>query len=171
MSLSNEISFNLGLPATPITTDNELFMELNRVYAAIRAVAYRLDSTTGGLSPEGSLWTEVGSGNLTAANPKFYMEAAVDLTYGNTIQISSAGLAEKGTDGKVVGFCSVPGGVLTGEVTEVTVIGMYPAFPPTTLTPGVFYVQSGSAGQVGNVGTQKLGFAVSDTQLYFMPQL
>jgi hypothetical protein len=48
---------------------------------------------------------------------------------------------------------------------------MYPAFSAGTLTPGVFYGQSGTAGVLGAGFTQKLGFALSDTLLYFLPQL
>lgn len=172
---SHPISFNLGLPDVPLTDNMELWKELLRAYNAIRQVAYQLDNITGALTPPAEDWTELGVGNATYSKPKFYMPAYEDLSYGNTIEIYNAGAgvgkAKKGTSGKVIGFCSATGGTLLGEITEVTIFGKYPSFAPGTLTPGTFYSQSGTAGVLGAGFAQTLGFALSDTQLYFLPQL
>jgi hypothetical protein len=168
-------SFDLGLPETPLVENLELYFELLKVYNALRNTASQLDYITGALTPPEGNWAELGVANATHSKPKFYMEAYEDLSYGNTIEIfdagSGVGQAKKGTSGKVVGFCSAPLGTLTGDTTEVTIFGMYPAFSAGSLTPGTIYGQSATAGVLGAGFTQHLGFALSDTLLYFFPQL
>lgn len=171
---AHPLSFNLGLPEVPITENQELWQELLKVYNATRQVAYMLDTITGHITPPTADWAQLGVGNATHSNPRFYMPAYENLSYGNTIEIYNAGAgvgqAKKGTSGKVVGFCSAIGGTTIGNITEVTIFGKYPAFAPSTLTPGTFYGQSATPGVIGTPG-QVLGFALSDTTFYFLPQL
>lgn len=172
MPLENELSINLGLPQNPLTQNGELFTELKRVYNAINATARAVDSYTGVLGQPRDVWSELGVGQCSIGlNSKIYLEAAADLDYGNTIAIDSTGKAIKASGTNCIGFCTSSGGVLTGEYTEIQLLGIYPAFPAGTLTPGNKYYQSATAGSIGTSGSQVVGFAISDTVLFFNPQL
>lgn len=168
-------SFDLGLPEAPLVENVELYFELLKIYNSLRNVAYNLDAITGSLTPPQTDWAELGVTNATWSKPVFYMPAYHTLAYGDTIEIfdagSGVGKAKKGTSGKVVGFCSDLDGALVDEITEVTIFGKYPPYPGGTLTPGAIYSQSGTAGVMGIGFAQHLGFAMSDTQLYFLPTL
>jgi hypothetical protein len=179
MTLKNEVSVSLGLPAVPITQDPELSLELTKVYNAIRALARAIDLNTGALGEEPAYWDQATTSRCTfGKNSVLYLEAGENLAYSNLIGIKSDGKAWKADDGvlRCIGFCTVKAGVSTGDFVEVQVAGIYPAFPAATLTPGNFYYLSTTAGVVGAAGSgptynQIVGFAVSDTILFFLPQL
>lgn len=172
-------SVNLGLPAQPLVEDPKLFSELIKVYNAIRNLALAHDAVTGIISPPTEDWSQLGTTRFTAGGMhKIYIEANVDLAYGNTVgivNVAGVGKADKAQDGVLyaVGFCSATGGTLAGATTEVTIIGRYPPLPAASLVPGNKYYQSGTAGTIGvfGTGTQVIGFAVSDTDLIWLPQL
>lgn len=171
-------SVNLGLPSTPLTDNSELFYELMRIYNAIRLVMQSVDNNTGAISPPTEYWDEVGFTRCTVGNmSKIYIIAYENLSYGNTVGIynhGGVGKAKKAQNGVLgcVGFCSAPGGAVAGEYTEIQLYGLFPPFSAGTLTPGAGYYQSGTAGVVGasGTGTQFVGYALSDTQLFFNPQ-
>lgn len=168
-------SVNLGLPAQPLVSDQEMYYELLRVYNAIRLVLQAVDNNTGAISPDKEYWDEIGFTRLTVGNmSKIYVEAAVALSYGNTVGIGSDGKAYKAQDGvrACVGFCSDPKGATVREITEVQLLGLFPPFAAGTLTPGAGYYQSATAGVVGVAGSgaQFVGYALSDTRLWFNPQ-
>ncbi len=173
MSLDRELSFQLPLPQSPLTENQELFQELLRVYNAIRTVAYKLDSYTGAIPPPTDDFAEVANSGIKVNGMcKVYLPAYEDLVVGNTVYFfDDAGTVKArkavSATAKARGFCSIAG--LTGEVVEVTLIGLYPSFPAATLTPGNTYYQSVTAGAIGNAGFQAVGFALSDTQLFFNP--
>jgi len=170
------LSVNLGLPASPITTNNELFAELLKVYNAIRNLAAALDNYTGIISEPSSVWSQLGATRLLAgSNAKIYLVCSVAITYGQTVGITGAGQAALADDGvlRCIGFCSAPNGGGIGDTIEVQLFGLYPPFPPASLTPGARYSQSTTAGAIGGFGSgvQTVGFAISDTLLYFNPEL
>lgn len=164
--MTRRLSVNLGLPTVPLTEDSQLFVEFQRVYNAINSLARALDLYTGVVSDPESTWAATGLKNLYAGfNSSFYVEAAEDLTYGTTVSLDGTGKAIKGTSGNVIGFCAAPS-TLTGETTKVQVFG---ALAITSLTPGAWYYASGTAGQIAASGTQKVGFAINSSILYFFP--
>jgi hypothetical protein len=179
MALNNELSVNTGLPASPLTQNPELFTELQKVYNAIRAIGRALDAYTGALPESKEYWDQTGLDRCTfGLNSKIYLEAGEDLSAGALVGIKSDGKVWKAVDGTVrcFGFCSASGGTLTGATTEVTVMGLYPKLPAATLVPGDRYYNSTVAGQLGVSGSgptwnQVVGFAISDTNLFFIPQL
>lgn len=172
-----EQSANLGLPAAPLTDNQELYYELLRIYNAIRIVMQAVDNNTGAISPPEEYWDEVGYTRFTAGNmAKIYIKAYEALSYGTTVGIyndGGEGKAAKAQSGvrACIGFCSAVDGAAAGDYTEIQLYGLYPQFAAGTLTPGVGYYQSATAGVVGASGTQVIGIALSDTQLFFNPQL
>lgn len=175
MSLNNELSMNLGLSALPLTDDPKLFSELVRVYNAIRNVAYHLDRYTGAIAPNTDDWDQVGADGIKANGLyKVYLPAYEDLVVGNIVSfMDDAGTAKvrKALSATYTchGFCSVAG--LAGDTVEITLNGLFPAFPAATLTTGALYYNSATPGLIGAGGSQVVGFALSDTQLFFNPQL
>lgn len=170
-------SENLGLPAAPLTDNAELYMELLRVYNAIRVVMQAVDNNTGAISPPEQYWNELGTARCTIGNmAKIYIPAYEPLVYGSLVGIHNAsgvGKARKSVSGGLacVGFCSAPDGADTGDYTEIQLFGMYPPFTAGALTPGAGYYQSTTAGVVGTSGAQLIGYAISDTQLFFFPRV
>lgn len=176
MPLQKGYSTNLGLPTAPITENRELWIELLKVYNAIRNVAAQLDNLTGAISEPSDVWSQIGTGRLTfGLNSKLYLEAAVAITYGQTIGIDAAGLADLADDAVLgcIGFCSAVNGAGAGDTVEIQLFGLYPLLAAASLTPGARYYQSTTAGAigVGGTGTQCIGFAINDQQLFFNPQL
>lgn len=176
MSLYKELSFNLGLPDMPEPSkDPALFRELMLLYNAIKSTAYHLDAYTGAIPPNTDDWSQVGSGGIKANGIfKVYIPAFETLAVGNTVGFyNDAGTskAKKSIDGglRCRGFISVGG--YAGDIVEVTLIGKYPKFPAATLTPGNTYYQSGTAGLIGASGSQAVGFAINDQDLFFHPAL
>jgi hypothetical protein len=155
MALNREQSVRTGLPASPLTENPDLFAEMLRVYNAIKIVIQALDDHTG---------------------EPLALECGEDIGYGKTVGIKSDGKAWLADDGVVActGFCTTAGGGLTGEFISIKLLGMFPAFPAATLTPGLRYYQSSTAGSIGVAASaptwgQVIGIALSDTQLYFSP--
>lgn len=178
MALKNEISVNLGLPSSPSTQDPELSVELQRVYNAIRSVARALDSYTGAIGESQEFWNQAGVSRFSfGLNSKFYLQAGEDIPYGATVGVKSDKKLYKAKDGVVrcAGFCTTSGGILSGAYGESQFCGLFPPFPPATLTAGALYFNSTTAGSVGVTGSaptwnQAVGYALSDTQLIFIPQ-
>lgn len=172
-------SINLGLPERPLTDDNKLFLELLPIYNALKNILHAHDAVTGIISPPESDWPQLKTNRFTTGGMhKIYVTAFENLSLGNTVGIyndAGVGKAKKAQDGvlEAIGFCSAPNGTTAGAVTEITVVGRYPLFPASTLTPGAKYYQSATPGVIGvsGTGTQVIGFAVSDTELIWMPQL
>ena len=152
-------SFSLGLPAQPLTQDPALYPELVRIYNALRTLSRELDSRTG---------------------QPIVVIAGENLSYGHTVGIKADGKAYKADDGVLgcIGFCNKPGGSLLGEATSIQIFGMYPELPAGTFTPGTRYYQSHLyPGEIRALSveepalTQVIGFAITDTQLFFNPNL
>ena len=177
MSLLKEISFNLGLPETPLTTDQELFGELSRVYNAIKTLAYHLDTYTGSLAPTFSQWSQVGTSSLRANGVfKIYRTFYENVTVGQLVSIANiAGIAQArlalDPTYPAHGICSNRD-TLAGEVGEITLVGRVVI---AGLTPGaMYYASQGTPGAItGTAGTdpQFVGIAVGTNALYLSPDL
>jgi hypothetical protein len=182
MTTRTNITFDMGLPVTPLTENVELFTELLRIYSALRNVAITLDSYTGAAVPDSTLWDSVGSSGILVANhTRLFYPAMENISYGQTVSIvndSGTAKVRLAKDGNYPcrGFCADPAGVTTGNYTYISFSGVLPEFAPSTLTPGALYYQSATAGAIGAIGSapawkQVVGFALSDTQLFLIPQL
>ena len=169
-------SVNLGLPSAPLTDNQDLYYELLRVYNAIRIVMQSVDNNTGAISPPEEYWNEIGYTRCTVGNmSKIYVQAYEALSYGSTVGIyndGGVGKAAKAQDRvrACIGFCSSAEGAAAGDYTEIQLYGLFAPFPAGTLTPGAGYYQSATAGIIGVSGSQFVGYALSDTQLFFTPQ-
>jgi len=158
--------------------DQEMFLEFLKVYNAIHLAAAQLDYYIGAVSPDTGEWDQLGVTKLMVNGMcKVYLPAMEAMDYGQTVAFyddagtTKARLALYGTY-LCRGFCSVPNGVAIGDIVEVTLFGRFPPAPAGTYTPGATYYQSGStAGSLAASGTQKVGFAITDTALFFNPDL
>jgi hypothetical protein len=84
-----------------------------------------------------------------------------------------ARLSNGGTAGKELrGICNTPGGVILNGWGEVRLLGLINTF--AGLSPGTIYYNSNSPGLISSTtGTisQKVGYALSPTQLFLNPAL
>ncbi len=177
MALPGEFSINLGLPSAPLAQNPELNSELQRVYNAIKSIAYALDTYVGTVPEDSAYYSQLGISKVfSGLNSKIYLIAGEDLLYGSLLGIDPNGQCYKSEDGvlQTVGFCSVVGGVLTGDYAEIQLAGLYPAFPAATLIPGLALYTSTTAGVPGLKASaptweQPVGIAISDTRMFFNP--
>lgn len=173
MASSQRFSANLGLPAVPNTNDGELFIELLKVYNAIKIAMGAVDTYCGTEPELQENWGQLGFGRLFAGlNSVFYATANANITYGQLVGINASNQVVLAQDAvrMAVGFCAVPAGVLIGERCAVQIFGLYPPLPAASLTPGTPYYLSATPGSITPAVTgQRIGFALSDTQLYFSP--
>jgi len=146
MSFNSPI--NTGLPATPLTANKELSVDLIPIYNAIRNLAAYVDSLVNRRVITAS--ENIALGQLCgiiddAGTPK-------------------AALAQDGVL-YAVGWCSQAGAV--DESIEITLRGTYPILPASTLTAGEKqYLSATVPGAFSTTpSTQVIGFASSDTEL------
>lgn len=148
-----ELSFNLGLPATPLSNDPRVAAELVPVYNAIKNLALLVDSL----------------------RLRRVLTAYEDITAGYSVGIyddsgiATAKLAEDGVL-DAIGFATTS--AAAGSSVEIQCFGLYPELAAGTLTIGAKYYQSATPGVItATPATQCIGIALSDTQLLWMPQL
>lgn len=170
-----EISVNLGLPTAPTTDDRKLFDELLPIYTALRNIASALDSYTGTVPVSESYWSEAGSqirvNGIVKIYVKFYEAADVGATV-SFIDVSGEMQVRKALHGSYRCHGFVSSNTAAGAYGEVTLLGQFPTFPDGTLTPGQTYQQSTTAGVImpySGTSYQPIGFALSDTTLFFNP--
>ena len=177
--MARPLSIDLALPIAPLTSNQELFGELMAVYNAIRNSVAAHDIVTGAISPPEADWPQLNTSRVSVGGMmRIYIEAGENLTYSQVVGIANVagvGKAKLAKDGVLyaVGWCSNPAGNLNGETTEIQLGGRFPAFPAGTLTPGAkYYLSAAAFGLVtAAVTTQVVGFAVSDTELIWVPKL
>lgn len=184
MAGSQQLSINLGLPATPDVKDPTIFVELLRVYNAINAVARGLDTYTGALPALPEDYDYLGLSNLRDQNiSRMYPIFDVDVLAGAMINVYNvAGVLHarlaNATDGTkpARGFAAAT--VTSGNRGEIVLLGLHPLL--SGLTPGALYylsavsatgqITSAAPATVGNL-VQPVGFALSDTAIWFNPTL
>lgn len=174
-------SVNTGLPNIPEPKDPEDFAELARIYNAIRTLAVALDAYTGAIAtePEFQSQTPPTSTLLVQNMQRLYVKFDTDITYGKTVYLyESLGLLRAGLASaadpvkRMRGWCNTVGGVLSGDYGEVMLGGLCTAIGG--MTAGVTYYAGNTAGTIANApGTysQKVGFAISSTQIFMRPEL
>lgn len=168
-NLSSEIQ--LSISQNPQTTNQELFQLLQPIHSAINLITQYLD----GINPQAALIAATvptstlrtsavnrmvvkANGNLTEGLPVFFSLVA-GVLQATVAQASAANVL-------AMGFCSQPGGVVTGAYGEFT--------PAMGLAKGSFalgtkyYLQNGGGyGAAPGTINQCLGVAISTTQLLF----
>ncbi len=176
MSLQGEMSIRLGLPSAPLVEGPKLFIEFLQVYNAIKVLGYSLDSYTGAITAPYEDWAEIGLNSASVGNiAKIYIVFYETAEIGNTIafdDISSIPMARLAdTTYRARGVCTKA--TEAGDMGEVTLFGRFPLFPAGSLTPGLTYHQSATAGEIipGPSANQAIGYAITDTSLFFNPSL
>jgi hypothetical protein len=174
-------SINTGLPNVADSPDPKFFAEFTRIYNAIRNLTLAIDAYTGALPPDPEYYniTPPASSVRTQNIQKVYVITSTAIAYGKTVNlynnagVLTARLSDATTAGKHChGFCSNPAGGASGAYIEVSLGGLCTAIGG--LTPGVTYYNGNTPGTVApSAGTvsQKVGYALSTTTLFFSPDL
>lgn len=181
--MSYKSSINTGLPNIPESPDPKFFSEFSRIYNAIRNLALALDSYTGALKedPENYASITPSQSLLSQRGLRLYGKASQPITYGEMISLHNDG------SGQVVfrlscalsadfrpmhGWCSTPDGIAAEASGEIMLGGLCDLF--AGLTPGSTYYLGNSYGNIsGTAGqvSQKLGYALNTSCIFFQPQL
>lgn len=188
MPLKNQASFNLGLTAQPEVNQKkygDLYGEFLRLHNAIELVQQALDIYTGALSEDPQYWSSSKATSVARVQniSKVYAQATENISLAQVVhfQNSAGALTARKADATDAtklcrAFCTTSGGVLSGAYGEFVLLGVNPYY--SGLTPGTPYYLTTAAGQisatapavVGNV-VQPVGYALSPTDLWFIPSL
>lgn len=169
MSTIPSFNTNLGLAATPDTTNPELFAVAMPIYNALRSLAGSLDASTGtSFVAPADYETKLPTATLLVSNlAHMYVKCAVAIAAGRTVALDTSGSAVLGTSGTVLGYAAQEGAV--GEYIKVVLQGYWPV---GAVVPGTLYRASATAGGFTASGAgQPLGFAISTKAIYFNPSL
>jgi hypothetical protein len=184
VSEARSFSLPLTLGNNPDTGDNKLNNALDPLYIAIWNVVAALDEYTGHISPDEVTWSQLGfSRVLSGGMGKLYAQATVDIPFGSMVRFTNTGVLEATfakadiIDNIATGYCTTPGGVLTGDWGEFTVCqGINSGI--SGLTPGTIYYLSpfSATGQITSLRpsgsgsiVQQLGWAISSHALFCTP--
>jgi hypothetical protein len=173
-------TINTGLPNIPSPPDPDFFAEFTRVYNAIRNLTIAIDAYTGALPADAINYsvTPATATILTQNMQRLYVQFTDTVTYGQVIHlynnagVLNAQLSNASTSKSAHAWCSTAAGVTAGAFGEVMLGGLCTAF--TGLTIGATYYLGNAAGTIAPTpGTlsQKIGYALSATQLFFKPDL
>lgn len=188
MPLKDQASFNLGLSDLPEVNQKkypDLYGEFLRLHNAIKLVQGGLDIYTGALQEDPQYWASTGpkASSRVQNISRVYALATENIGLSQVVHFQSSGATltahrADATDATKLcrAFCSTSGGVLSGAAGEFILLGVNPYF--TGLTPGKPYYLHTTPGEinaiapagVGNV-VQPVGFALSPTDLWFIPSL
>lgn len=174
-------SINTGLPNIPDPADPADFAEFARIYNAIRNIQLALDAYTGAISSEPQYYnqTPVTSSLLVQNMMRVYCKFDAAITYGKIVYLyESGGLLTAGLAAassptlKMRGWCNTPAGVAAGAYGEVMLGGLCTAIGG--MVANTTYYLGNTPGTIANgPGTysQKVGFALSSTQIFMNPEL
>lgn len=189
MAQPQQYSTNLGIGQAPDIDQAKyptIYADLLRVRNAIRALQAALDTYTGALGEDPTYWDQVSSSSGVRLQniSRVYLEAGEPISYGASVHFYNVAGTLKARNANATdntkpcrAYCSVSGGVSTGDFGEFILFGLHTGF--VGLTPGDEYYLSAATpggyaasapGVVGNV-VQKIGYALSDTVLFFEPVL
>lgn len=178
-----ESSINLGIGIQPDVKNPELFIELYRVYNALRNLSYALDSYTGSLIPDEEEWPflQLQQTNRQANISVIYVKAFENISSGAVCKLTqNAGelvaINSNAASGDEVN-CFNAGGVTAGDFGRFylpnCIHGGY-----SGLTIGVTYWLSATDGAITSTMPttsgyiqQKVGYALSETELFFCPPI
>lgn len=176
-------SINLGIGIQPDVKNQELFNELYRVYNALRSLSYALDAYTGAIVPDEGEWPflPLQQTNRQANVSVIYVKAFENISSGAVCKLTvNAGElvavnANASTGDEV--HCFNAGGVTAGNFGRFyqpnCIHGGY-----SGLTIGTTYWLSAIDGVITSTMPvtsgyiqQKVGYALSDTELFFCPPI
>ena len=174
-------TLNTGLPNIPDPPDPAFMAEFIIIYNAIRNIAIALDSYTGAIGQDAAYYSQTTPAKsiLTQNSHRLYVQFGATVTAGQTVHLyNSSGVlnaepanATTGTK-PCHGWCSVGG--IAGSWGEVILGGLWSGTFTPALIPGTTYYQSNTDGTIGtSAGTsvQRIGFALSTTDLFMNPAL
>ena len=158
---------NLGLPESPQTKDPLLYIELLRIYNAVRNLAYKIDAIAG-LTPydDSEKIALVPANTLLLGNQSYiYVKMAVAISAGQTVDFQADGTAILGTTNTVKGVA-----LEDKEADEYCKILLIGYLPLGGTTPGtVYYASESVSGGFATTGTQVLGYGLPGGGIMFSP--
>lgn len=176
--MSYKSSINTGLPNIPDPPDPAFFAEFSRLYNAIRNLTIALDTYTGTLAADKeffsatSITSTVRNQNLT----RVYVKFGVDITVGKIVNLYdvsgtlTARLSDASSGKQMHGWCTIAATI--GNYGEIMLEGLCTSI--SGLTPGTIYYLGNTPGTIATTAgtlSQKLGFALSASSIYFRPEL
>lgn len=170
MAAPKELSFNLGIGATFTgeVQDPALAQELYKLYNAVNILAAKLDEYTGAISVNVAdrPYAPPSAVNKAAQMTRFYVPAITNLLANTVVNISGAG-AQAALAGTRVAHAIVLEDTVIGDYAPLALLAVRTGF--VGLTRGAnYYLSNSTAGAItGASGTQRIGFAVSSTELAF----
>lgn len=174
MASKNSWSLNLGIPATPNTTNPAIYGEIVSIHNALRTLATALDAYTGVLPKPEDEWSSqtLTSTLLTGNGTRMYVKFSQAATYGQPVNFHSSGgelrarLAKEAVGYQAQAFCSCAS-VAVDEFGEVQLWGVLNI---SGVTPGDPYWLATSAGGITSVpGMQLIGFGIANNAIFFDP--
>ena len=180
--MGQQYSINLGLAALPETKPNESYMDILRLYGAVKALAVALDAYTGVLPQDEALWPLLTPADTIHSQNqhRLYVLFTENVTPGQVVTLVDASgvLTAKLAGGSAHagaarGFST--GTVVSGNYGEVILFGLCRYI--SGMTPGtLYYISAVTAGSITAVspGTpyhQAVGYALSAKSLFFNPSL
>lgn len=179
MPSQEQLSLNLGLPQTPDTPDPVLFNAILPMYNAIKNVARALDLYTGVLARPSGDWSVLTPADtiLSAGTNRLYVLFTVAVDAGKLVNLynDAGALKARYANASAAGTLArgfAPDSVASGAYGQVILFGLNAGL--SGLTPGTVYFCSnvdGLYGTVAGVVSQKVGYALSATDLYFNPEV
>ena len=169
MPAIKELSFNLGIGAnsTSNVDDPEAVAEFLKLYNAINILATKLDEYTGALTvtPADRPYVPVSQSNRGKYVNRLYFPAPLALAKNTVVNIYASGV-QAAVVGSKAAHAIVLEDTAAGDYAPVTLQGVVGGF--VGLTVGAPYYLSASAGAIQSGATaQKVGFAISATELAF----
>ena len=170
MAAPKELSFNLGIGAnfTGAVQDSEAAQEFYKLYNAVNILASKLDEYTGALTVNVAdrPYAPASAVNKAGQMTRFYAPAIANLTANTIVNISVAGV-QAALAGSRPAHAIVTEDTLLGNYAPLSLLAVRAGF--VGLTIGAYYYLSNSTpGAItGTAGTQRIGFAVSSTELAF----
>jgi hypothetical protein len=179
MPSQEQLSINLGLPQTPETQSPELFTAILPIYNAVRNLARALDLYTGILPRPESDWSQLTPSDsiLSAGTNRLYVLFTVDVDAAKLVNLYDDGGVLKARYANASASSTMargfaPASVVAGDYGQVILFGLNPYL--SGLTPGAVYFTSNSDGLYGTVAgtvSQRVGYALSETDLFFNPNV
>lgn len=173
-------SINTGLPNIPDPPDPAFFAEFQRLYNAIRNLTIAIDSYTGAIPADSSVYdqTNLSSSLLEQNLLRVYCPFNVTLAFGQMVNLYDGGsgalrarLAAANVSGlQAHAWCSIP--ATAGSYGEVMLGGLCRGV--TGLTPGVTYYLGNTPGTIAaspGVVSQRIGYGLGTSSLLFKPTL
>jgi len=178
MASKKELSFNLGIGTSASSTieDQEVLIELNKLYNALNLVAFKLDEYTGAIpvSVEDRPYVSPSVANRAAGINRFYGKATVSLVTGALVKFNVSSELELATSGAGVHCIVLEDTAATNyaPVSRCAVLTAFAGLIPgtqyavsTTVPGGIMPATSVPSGQIRRI----VGFAINSTTLAFYP--